>query len=360
MVLRNCDVPDSVVSGIIPFNFNVCLKLMGAYCEFLPQSLIGQFHQFAMLQLQSPDWHKQVANKLKSTISMNNSAEAQYWRAFLAQSTGYQIMTCIIRLLTKESSEESTYRPDVKAFQGYIREYGTALLIDNKSGWSSFEGLLKPTTIPGNFADKVSQEWLQNIKPLVRDLATYIDDHRSPQWQKNPERQPSSLPSTLRLHSWLLQMPIAKDDRFTADQLSDYAKTIFTFTTTSFDPYRHFPSSLTTLMMDLVRNIRYEYRALLLTYLGNMALESFEADDHKVFALLMLQSIIPELKSVAHTYRRALREDERFMAFRQNRYIGTSEEEGGESTTKPATDSISEEFLHRLRSSEIEVIREMC
>jgi hypothetical protein len=71
----------------------------------------------------------------------------------------------------------------------------------------SLIGQLKPIVLTGTNAsagNEYWQLWSQHCKPLITRLISNIDNMRTPEWQRGPDRHPSVLPDTYEMKLWLL------------------------------------------------------------------------------------------------------------------------------------------------------------
>ncbi|GAK67999.1 uncharacterized protein PAN0_031c6229 [Moesziomyces antarcticus] len=69
------------------------------------------------------------------------------------------------------------------------------------------QALAPPPRKSARIAVAQMRAWTRCVRPILAEMVERIDALRTPAWQRNPERRPARLPSTLEYRLWLLPYP---------------------------------------------------------------------------------------------------------------------------------------------------------
>ena len=175
----------------------------------IPTYILDLYQQFFLTNVAPQAGASRLSEKVNSDSELCNSNEGQFWLSLYSQ--GADVSTSVIvSMLTKPQQRSGVLDKDrISHVQGMILEQAHALLQiadDSFRRWDGFMAALDPSLALYQ-SDQDRSAWLANGKPTLLRILEKIDSLRTPEWQRDPHRQPAVLPDTFRLRLWLLEYP---------------------------------------------------------------------------------------------------------------------------------------------------------
>lgn len=147
---------------------------------------------------------------LKNDRLLSKGKDAQHWFHIRGvwDRHGSNISSLLLKAEFALSDEAAACDLVTPAhLQAHERRMFDDLLAEYSWFASEWNSLLKRYAPPVRGAQSERTRWLEHCKPLVQYALSKVEAIRTPEWQQNPRRQPSTLPDTFEFRVWLLDYP---------------------------------------------------------------------------------------------------------------------------------------------------------
>lgn len=164
-----------------------------------PRDLIELFHRFIMTNISPPPEIEALNTKLAKDPEFSGSIEAKHWLSLFGHKDSlYSYQGFEFASLPSERPLDD-FSPTL---QDYVFEQAKALLYVNPTP-DGFDEIMDAISIGVCPDAEDLKDWQEREKPILDRIIKHLDDLRTPEWQRNKDRKPANLPSTLkyRLHN---------------------------------------------------------------------------------------------------------------------------------------------------------------
>ena len=182
-----------------------------------------------------------LLNKKLQQAAFRDLQESKHWLslyghgATLYKYDNFTLIWMLIKPLPEDTGRSPAGITSVQV-QDYICAQAQALLLcPEPERFISFMAVFRR-----RYQDDF--EKIMDARPLVKRIIALIDSLRTPNWQRNPHRQPTELPSTLKHRLWLLPYP--KADSPDPEQCNSFAQALTEFVAENSGPGKTYHDAL--------------------------------------------------------------------------------------------------------------------
>ncbi|MCJ1453624.1 hypothetical protein MMC28_003971 [Mycoblastus sanguinarius] len=211
-VSKHSQASTPISTPSFPVKPQVLAILLKSCFSEVPASILNAYHQFVLTNILPTDDPVTLSSKVAEDASLRNSNEGKHWLSLYGQGAAvFQTQIFNLASILGKEWQPSIARDAISIahVQSLVIEQAAALLRNSDpsfSHWSSFISALEPPLAAG-VTEQDRESWLSYGKPTLKRIISHIDHLRTPEWQRNPNRQPKILPPTFDLRLLLLDYP---------------------------------------------------------------------------------------------------------------------------------------------------------
>ena len=197
---------------LFPVKPQVLSRVLGSCITLLPASLLDLNQQWFLANIAPSQEIAIVNDKIRNDVNIRAFNQGRHWLSLYghgASAYRYGGFSLAKTLRSEWKLSEVVNGIQISQVQGLVLEQAAELLkvSDHSfSEWDRFVRDLEPTLVTYH-RDKDKEAWLENGRPVLERIISRIESLRTPEWQRDPRREPAVLPPTFRLRLWLLSYP---------------------------------------------------------------------------------------------------------------------------------------------------------
>lgn len=200
---HNLDLQSSSLP-LLPVKVKFLKDVLHNGYKYLPASLMDLYHQFIITNILPPPEVTKLNKKLQDPV-LRQLPEVKHWLSLYGHSPDINNYNSFnLTTLLRQDWPYPNSSITVSQIQDHLFEHAKLLLSINQP--TAFENFIKSFQ-PYSWGTIDSADRLKNAKPVLQRIISLIDSLRTPEWQRNPNRQPEVLPQTLKYRLWLLPYP---------------------------------------------------------------------------------------------------------------------------------------------------------
>ncbi|KAK0740121.1 hypothetical protein B0T18DRAFT_490873 [Schizothecium vesticola] len=214
--INNLGMPEGEDLPVIAASKILQLEFLMNRPQYMDQAYFERLVKLALVNLEPGPGLAGINSKIRREPGLKVSQAGNLWLARYGNE-GCSALdlgpTYAAKLLLRPPSFWLSIPTDsritVQLIQNFL--YDVADIYIRKSDLTSFTIFVQRL----NFMDSYSTTeaaWKSNTVPLLERLITRIDELRTPEWQRNPQRCPSRLPNTFGIRAKLLPFPSNRSD----------------------------------------------------------------------------------------------------------------------------------------------------
>ncbi|KAF2259416.1 hypothetical protein CC78DRAFT_537126 [Lojkania enalia] len=204
----------------VPRQHRVWQVLLSHNLQYLPSSVLEDFHAYILFVIDPPAPIAALNRRLAADPHLRNEDTVKYWLLEYHSESHHrtQISTLILTMINVlstsrppqlgelGSTSNDTITTDMIQ-KNILTEYSTLLLSNAAHGLQNAELLTSSLAPSFGTSSTALRTWMQNTKPIIPALITFIDSLRTRAWQRDANRVPQLLPDTFPLRLHLLKYP---------------------------------------------------------------------------------------------------------------------------------------------------------
>ena len=203
--------PDSttVEMPVLPLEPRSLGPLLESSSDMLSTALLDLYHRRRLTNM-SPSAEVATLNAvIYRDPVLRESSEGEYWLSMYGK--GADVYSSLPNMLKRDWQPTSEANAiSVDQVQDLVFEQAMTLLITAQQPslhFDSFMQRLAPDT-SHYLSHETRKSRFSHVRPVLERLIQEIDTRRTPEWQRDPNRQPPILPETFKYRLWLLDYPI--------------------------------------------------------------------------------------------------------------------------------------------------------
>jgi hypothetical protein len=206
--LYSIDAPAALIDHlpIVPRTQRIWKALLDQNLQYMPVSVLEEYVQYTIFAMKPHPNVIEINKHIQSDTSLREKIDVRPWLEIYGVGCGVLDRGENVPLpdfLGKKSklSYNEGGITDKKVQELFLNMF-TATLWSDTSEYRWVQHLTAQLR-PHNH----DEEWLEYKKPVVEAIVLFVDSLRTREWQRDPKRQPSTLPDTFPLRLWLLKYP---------------------------------------------------------------------------------------------------------------------------------------------------------
>ncbi|KAI9662740.1 MAG: hypothetical protein M1831_002783 [Alyxoria varia] len=241
IVLQKHNANPALANLAGPFTPVVNARILNLYYEDLPVATYYEHHRWIMTNLTQEQPLLYLSNYFKNSHELNTLPEAHWWLELYHNSkdaakggTGRGIFQPRRLVYGSWLASKRSDGIALKQVQDMLVEQALAFLgwhddaeLSSMQRWMQ---LLKPRVSGGSDSNRDSlndrKGWERNTRPVIERIVRHVDAIRTPEWQRDVNRRPRTLPDTFAWRLWLLPHPDLRTDVLDVSCCYEYAQGI--------------------------------------------------------------------------------------------------------------------------------------
>ncbi|CAR23583.1 KLTH0E12496p [Lachancea thermotolerans CBS 6340] len=192
---------------IVPVNLCATIDLYHkSLLHYMPASWFLGVHELFMFSLCPPAAVQAVNRKISSSKTLKNGPDG-YWLRHYGQLPSFKLVKILDVCVPLESSNSVT----LEIIQALVLKEAKAIIQAYDEASVPWQGLVTSLTCTTDGKNQ-RERWSKQKRPVVEQIISYIESIRTPQWKMDVHRNPTVLPSTLRLNLSLIKFPEASSE----------------------------------------------------------------------------------------------------------------------------------------------------
>jgi hypothetical protein len=190
---------------VLSIILNNCLRVVSA-------SILDLYQQFVLANMTPAPEIENINNKIRNNGDLRASNEGRHWLSLYGHGStayrigGFSLAKTLCRVWIPSSVTNGIQIPQV---QRLVLEQARELMKLSDYSFTEWNNFIRDLEPPLGiyYCDEDREAWVANGKPVLERIISHIDSLRTPEWQRDPHREPAALPATFSLRLWLLSYP---------------------------------------------------------------------------------------------------------------------------------------------------------
>ncbi|KAF3904929.1 hypothetical protein ABW20_dc0109037 [Dactylellina cionopaga] len=182
----------------VPKHTDVWERILKAGSRYTPTSLLEDYMAYMIFNIAPPS---AIADLSAKFPGQDYQPDVKFWVALYGNGRKEVDGLKLLSLPQPKMGLEKGSINSNLIRELFLKLYATTLQNDDM-GYTHTDNLseqLKPK--------ELDKQWRDRFQPVVEDVINYVDTLHTPEWERDPNRQPSVLPDIFPLRLWLLGYP---------------------------------------------------------------------------------------------------------------------------------------------------------
>jgi hypothetical protein len=217
-----------------PSNPQLLETLLRNFTQNMPAADFANLSDVLIFTTRPPKEYKDLAARLESQPEAYKQNDTRHWLRFTKglqffwsnRSTDYPEIVKSLQTATFPSAEDALAKnlitpADLQKHDRKVLDLLAADFPASSQTWKKQTSIYEP---PLEFqSSEERQRWRKYCQPLVQHAVSIVENLRTQDWQRNPQRKPSVLPDTFQLQLWLLPYPFLYPSSEREQRISEFA-----------------------------------------------------------------------------------------------------------------------------------------
>ena len=210
----------------LPVKPDLVATLVQRHVEYMPATLLKLLAEATLLNLQSPEDLKNINKSVRESPTLGSSNAGLHW-LFLWDNKSTNALAygrlIIAQLLSTQFTSKIPGGISHEQVVETVKQQSEITIMRGDDTFEEQNYLFNQLAPPFRRNEEKWDLWQQYTSQLVAWIIDKIESLRTPQWQRDPNRQPAALQDTYTTKLWLLtypSMPWMSDHRDKCDKFA--------------------------------------------------------------------------------------------------------------------------------------------
>ncbi|KAK5175186.1 uncharacterized protein LTR77_000323 [Saxophila tyrrhenica] len=192
----------------VPVHPSLLTNLIIRHTQLVPLDLLNIWTDAAFVTAEQDIELLLINETIRNSPDLRSCKAGRHWLNLWQSNSpsdyhGSVVTSLLLKPIETEVHNGITNEHVVQAFERQL----DAVIMKGEKQAAERSILLQELAPPHRKNEDMWRHWQRYCRPLIRRFVREIDSMRTPEWQRDPDRKPDTLPDTYEMRLWLLTYP---------------------------------------------------------------------------------------------------------------------------------------------------------